>query len=1380
MLRRLLIALAALSVLLAVAAAGGLWWLGSESGLRFVVARLQDTMNAGPNELRIEGASGNLYRGVRIGKLSWHGEGLQVDATGVLARWSLPALLRRQILIPELSASNLTVALARGQPDQAPRERIEMPGVIGLPVSVELQRLAVGELRVIPAPAAEDPTPQPLIVTDIGARLAYRDGRFVVADLGAATPWGEATDVQIEFGDRPPHPLRASLRWQGELVEVPLDLRLDAAGNLEHLEAKLAGSVADASVALAAKLAPLEPMPLSSAQANLARLDLRRLHEAAPQTLIDAELSLAPAAAGGWAGRLALRNQSSGVLAEGKLPLLALDTLLSVTSLEDPATRRLQLQQLQLTLPTQPEMTAQGSISGSVDVQPGRTITVAGTSIPEVQAALDFRAIDLAQFGAQLPATALDGKLRLLGSTFALDLAQPAERIRALMPKSLAGAAGAAEVALRGRLEASLLHLEEARLQLGETSLHTSGQVGLEGPHRIALKGGVRKFDLARWLPRNDAIDERWRKGRISGDWSIDGTVLPGLDAWLTLVLAQSTLAGEPLAADVKSRILLSEQWAPVRFERMALDLRLGRNRAQATGSLGQGGDKLGLDLSLPEPGLLDPRLAGRITLAGELRGAFDRLQARLVMNGERLAFDAPGGPLRAGSVRIEAQAPITASMPPQAPIDVTVRLRGLEAARKIESLDLAVNGKLDAHRFDLQAVSEGQALKMNGTAQAALGNDPSWQARLAAARLDGKVPIRLTAPAEIRLNAGSLRVAGFKVAVAGGSAALEHLLVGWGSATSFDTRGGVKDVPIVRLLALAGTDPGYDFLGQLRLDADWNLKGSSPEDLSGTARVDLREDNGAGAAGKSAAVASLGLEGSNGARLTFDKGRLDGRFDLRLPSLAFTQPLTAPDLVIDGRMRLAGSVAGTLAQPSFNADLTGENLSLLQRSVGWRLSKGVLAARFDGRTVQLQKLEFASGEGSVALQGQASLLDKPREPRAVATAAATAGKATDGRGAAKDQERDRKTGPASVAPFNGRFELTASRLEVPLGPGQRVTVSGATRLESGPEGLSLRGKLRADQGTIEIQGSSAPALPDDVKLVYDGPQGKRIVDGRGKTVSATPGAAEPETPTSRIRILTDLAVDLGDRLRVVGNGVAARLGGQLQVLGTLPDQPRLVGVVNIIEGSYQAYGQNLRIEKGAAIRFNGPVDNPALDLVAKRPFLPVEVGVAISGTVRDPVITLVSDQDMSDTDKLSWLVLGTDPKNAPNAAQSLALRQAGRSLLLKDDGRHKPGVAERLGFDVMNFGYGSDTGAPQGITASKNPTGLPGMQSGTSASSTQQEVVTLGKRIGTRLFVSYERGVDGVYDLLRIQYALSQRLALRAQSGSDNAVDLLYSYSFD
>ena len=154
----------------------------------------------------------------------------------------------------------------------------------------------------------------------------------------------------------------------------------------------------------------------------------------------------------------------------------------------------------------------------------------------------------------------------------------------------------------------------------------------------------------------------------------------------------------------------------------------------------------------------------------------------------------------------------------------------------------------------------------------------------------------------------------------------------------------------------------------------------------------------------------------------------------------------------------------------------------------------------------------------------------------------------------------------------------------------------------------------------------------------------------------------------------------------------------------------------------------------------------------------------------------------MSSDAQLSWLVLGVSSDQAPNAAQSLALRQAGQQLLGGEDGKRKAGVAERLGFDVFNFGYASNTGVSSGVTENTSPTGLPGGGGGSSSSGegAQREVVTVGKRLSDRLFISYEQGIRGLWNLLRIQYQLTSRLALRGQSGSDTAVDLLYSFTFD
>ena len=1365
MLRRILLSIAALVAIAGIAIGGGLWWLGTESGLRLVVERLQDSLSTGDNRLRVSGASGSLYSGVRMERFEWQsGDGLQASGTGLVARWSLSPLLQRHVLVPELAADTITVQLPPPAPDPAPREALPMPGSFALPVTAELQRFAVGELRLIPHGATD-----PIVITGIGARLDYREGVFTLAQVGAQTPYGRLADLHATFGAAPPHRLTLRLGWAGEVEQIPFELEVSADGDLDRLAARTTGKAAGAALQLDAKLAPLAVMPLMSTQAKVTGLDLRRLVATAPQTALDANLQVAPEpGTTGWSGALSMSNADSGVLSDGKLPLLKLDTRLAISDPDKPLDRKLQLRDLQLTLRGPAATTAnaanadKGRIAGSIVVWPGRLLSVAGVEIPEVQSDLTFSTIDIAQFGGQLPTTALDGTLKLARSNFALSLAQSEERVRKLMPRDFAGAAGAAEVSVRGRIDKFALRLDEARLRLGQTRLNASGEAGLSAPYRIALKGEAQRIELAQWLPRNAPIDARWRDASISGAWSIDGKAVPGLDATLSLRLADSTLAGKTLGAEIQSQLVLGQDWMPVRLDKTAADIRLGRNRVRATGALGRPSDKLSLDISVAEPELFDPRLQGQLSLDGELEGAFDRLRARVTMKGDRLSLALPDGPVRVGSVRIDVKGPAAAAVPPQAPLDLSIQLRSVQAAgRQLQALDLKANGTLAAHRFDLSVSGEGQSVKLNGDGRATLDDAPSWRARLAATTVDGPVPIRLTGPADIRLDAGSVRVERFNVAVAGGEAKLERLTVDWGGTLTFDTRGAAQDLPITRLLALAGTDPGLDALKGLRLDASWNLKGSGPDDLSGEAKVDLREVPGEG---------QLQLSGDNGVQVSIRRGQLKGQFDLDLPSLAFTHPLTAPDLVLDGRLRLEGSVSGTLVRPLWNATLTGKDLALLQRSVGWRLTDGVLAARFEGRKVQLQTLKLGAGEGSVELRGEASLLDAPR----AGTSARTASKARKG-AAAGD-------GPSTL-PIDGRFELTASKFQVPIGPGQRVALSGTTTLSSGADGLALRGKLRVDQGIIEIQGSSAPALPDDVKLVYaDAVSGGGSSAGGGGLEDSTPvtpkGKSKDGKEKGAIRILSDLAVDLGDRLRVTGNGIAARLTGSLNVLGTLPEDPRLTGVINIVDGSYEAYGQNLRIEKGT-VRFNGPIDNPTLDLVAKRPFLPVEVGVSITGTALNPKIALVSTPDMSETDKLSWLVLGTDPTNAPSAAESLALRQAAQTLLLKDDGSYKPGIAERLGLDVVNFGYGSNTGPAQGVTESRNPTGLPGGQSG-SASAAQQEVVTLGKRIGSKLFISYEQGVRGLYNLLRIQYSLSQRLSVRAQSGSDNAVDLMYSFSFD
>jgi len=69
-----------------------------------------------------------------------------------------------------------------------------------------------------------------------------------------------------------------------------------------------------------------------------------------------------------------------------------------------------------------------------------------------------------------------------------------------------------------------------------------------------------------------------------------------------------------------------------------------------------------------------------------------------------------------------------------------------------------------------------------------------------------------------------------------------------------------------------------------------------------------------------------------------------------------------------------------------------------------------------------------------------------------------------------------------------------------------------------------------------------------------------------------------------------------------------------------------------------------------------GPLDNAGLNVRAMRRNQAVEAGVEVTGTVQRPVVRLVSEPDVPDAEKLSWMVLGRggDTVSGDDASQLL------------------------------------------------------------------------------------------------------------------------------
>src|SRR3546814_14949833 len=74
----------------------------------------------------------------------------------------------------------------------------------------------------------------------------------------------------------------------------------------------------------------------------------------------------------------------------------------------------------------------------------------------------------------------------------------------------------------------------------------------------------------------------------------------------------------------------------------------------------------------------------------------------------------------------------------------------------------------------------------------------------------------------------------------------------------------------------------------------------------------------------------------------------------------------------------------------------------------------------------------------------------------------------------------------------------------------------------------------------------------------------------------------------------------------------------------------RARGEINLVDGHYKAYGQDLTIETGKLIFSGGPVTEPALEVRATRkPTEDVTVGLYVRGTRRKPDFQLFSTPPM-------------------------------------------------------------------------------------------------------------------------------------------------------
>lgn len=854
------------------------------------------------------------------------------------------------------------------------------------------------------------------------------------------------------------------------------------------------------------------------------------------------------------------------------------------------------------------------------------------------------------------------------------------------------------------RAGGALAGLRLSRLQIGLLGGDVRGSGEVSWRPDLAWNLDLEGSDIGPGplLPRPD----RW-PGQVAFRARAEGSALS--DGSLSMDLDVDTLYGNLRNASLSGAANLRVR--PDRYALPRFALEWGEARATATGTVGS---ELDLQLSLDVPDLSEtwPGASGAIRVSGRLEGSRQapRLTANLGAEEARLDSLQLGrlrGDLnidlrRSGSIRLDLSAE-----------------RLVLGSRSFGRLSIEGRGTREDHRLAASLIANDPRVEL--VAEGGLSED-GWEGHIRKLDIvsDAVGGWTLRSPVPLRLSRDHVQIdeacmeADPASVCAGGA---------WSSAGAWRVRSSLDRMPL--RMADPMLPAGWSLTGELtgqfdvevgtrgELAATMDLSampGSLSYVLAGLEHRVTYED-----ARLRAQTGPGGLEGELGLRLIDPASEQVGMLsaDVRMPELSTVrEPLTDQPLVsrvtarlddlrpidatldrisqLDGTLELDVTVEGTVARPRLLGELRVRDGQASIPELGLNLRAVQFTATGNARdTVQIRG-ELASGPGRVTVSGTAPLVPRPETPL--------------------------------------RLRIAGEGFQAVNMPEALVLLSPTLDISYDGETIAANGMVRIDRANIELREIPKSAVPVSNDVVLLGQKEDR--------------------PTRRLRTTGQIRIVLGDEVTFKGFGFDAELAGSVLAIEEPGKPTSASGELQIVDGSYRAYGQDLNIERGRVLFGGGPADNPGLDVRAFRVAADsVIAGLLIQGTLKAPEVTLFSKPPMAESDALSYLLLGR-PLHEASGGDASTLSQAASSLGLRGGNALARQIATTFGLDEARIERGR---------------------------SLRDASLVAGKYLSPRLYVAYGVGLFEHTSTFRVRYLLSSRWTLVGETGDATSADLSY-----
>lgn len=841
----------------------------------------------------------------------------------------------------------------------------------------------------------------------------------------------------------------------------------------------------------------------------------------------------------------------------------------------------------------------------------------------------------------------------------------------------------------KGEWNGKLLSLQALDAKVGDNRLQANGKAA----DKVEVEWELDAPKLAQLYPK------------ITGSAKGKGH-LSGLPDGSQLQLAVQELSGKVEGYELQANGILD--WGNQKLAAQDVVVQSGNNRLEVSG---QASEPFDLSWKVDAKNLAKAwkGLEGSLQGEGILKGTIDKPQIQADLKGNKLRYQ----DFRLGSLDLQAGQEGER-------YDIKGVLQAFKSGEnEIKSAKIDGQGSIENHRVTAQIVHA------DGTAEfAATGSwkNEQWKGSVQNLSLRDTPAGNWNLGGAVNLSASAKEFSSSEICLSNNNGARVCSKPAWSQRSGFNANGTLRQVPLVMLrpwlpenISVPGTaDADYRFeqrggkpVGQLSLrlpDSSVSVrdKKGKTETLQYTnTKADVSLNDRRADVQAQLDIVNRGTLNAGG-RIDFSpqdgRHRIDANVRVNMPDIGWLEKFSTQVSKLQGQVAGDVQISGLLNKPVVSGVIDLSNGQVYLPEAGVTLDAIRLNMQAAGADRMAITGSMRAGQGILNANGVLLLTDLPQ--------------------------------------WRADVTLVGNNLKLMDTHEVQALVSPDLRVQASPGDVTITGNVLIPETTVSLREfpESASVRSDDV-----------IIVGRRGQQRGASGVLVQDAP---LNINPNVTIELGDKVKFTGFGLDARLTGKLRVLRTRQDIVAQ-GVLNVVDGVYKAYGQNLKIERGRLL-FNGPIDNPGLDVRAVREVEDgnIEVGIELAGTVKQPESSLFSSPQQTQSDTLSYLLTGR-AMSSVSGDQSSLLMDAITGL----------GIA---GGESLAQQIGGNFGLDEVGLSTKN-------------GNFDQSELSLGKRLGPRLYVRYIVSLFDSLQRVAVTYQINKRLQLQAESGVYQGIDLIY-----